>query len=308
MHRRCVFVPILLAGLLGWERAAPAADPTTADCLAASDASHKFRNQHKLRAQRGQLLICAAPNCPGDIRKECMTRVDEVNPQIPTVAFSARAASGTDLIDVKVTMDGEVLTERLGGTSLSVDPGEHSFTFETAGQNPVTKKLVVVQGQKDRQELITFGPEPQAETPRPVAIRPVTPPGPPVLSPAPASSPPEPGPVEPTRPAQGRRTLAITVGSVGLAGIVTGAIFGGMTFSAVSSVNNDCPTHTHCSQQAFSARSTGTTYGTISDVGFIAGAALLATGITLWFTAPREPAAVTGVQVVPGGLRMTGTF
>ena len=124
-----------------------AADPTTADCLAASDASLKSGNEHKLRAERSQLLVCAAPSCPADIRKDCVSRVDELNGQIPTIIFAARDLStSSDLSAVRVTMDGEVLAERLEGTALSIDPGEHTFLFETSGQAGVTKKLVIRQG------------------------------------------------------------------------------------------------------------------------------------------------------------------
>src|SRR5438105_11962894 len=88
---------------------ARADDPTTADCLGASEASLKLGNEHKLRAERAQLLVCATATCPADIRKECLARVDEVNAQIPTVVFSAKDPSGADLSAVKVTMDGETL-------------------------------------------------------------------------------------------------------------------------------------------------------------------------------------------------------
>src|SRR5580700_7074280 len=101
------------ASLLVAAAPAQAADPTTADCLAASDASLSSGNQHKLRAERSQLLTCAAASCPSDVRRECGSRVDEVNKQIPTIIFAAKDASGADLSAVKVTMDDEVLAERL---------------------------------------------------------------------------------------------------------------------------------------------------------------------------------------------------
>src|SRR5580700_1878882 len=39
---------------------ARAADPTTADCLAATEAALKSGDEHRLRGERSQLLICAA--------------------------------------------------------------------------------------------------------------------------------------------------------------------------------------------------------------------------------------------------------
>jgi hypothetical protein len=155
---RCVTPLLALVAVTTFASAdAQAADPTTADCLAASDASLRSGNEHRLRLERSQLLTCAASSCPADIRKECARRVDVINAQIPTIIFSAKDSAGADLSAVKVTMDGEVLTERLEGTALSIDPGEHTFTFEANGQPTVTRRLVVQQSQKESREQITLG-------------------------------------------------------------------------------------------------------------------------------------------------------
>jgi hypothetical protein len=143
--KRGVFVlsGALAASAVLWSPQLRAANPTTADCLTASEASLESGNEHHLRGERNQLLVCAAASCPADIRKECVRRVDEVNAAIPTITFEAKDGSGADVSAVKVTMDSEVLAERLEGTALSIDPGEHTFTFETAGQPAVTRKLVI---------------------------------------------------------------------------------------------------------------------------------------------------------------------
>jgi hypothetical protein len=149
-----------------------AADPSTAECLAATESSVKLGNEHKLRAERAQFLVCAAASCPADIRKDCASQAESVSAQIPTIIFAAKDPSGADLSAVKVTMDGEVLTERLAGIALSIDPGEHTFTFETAGQSPVTTKFMIQQAQKDRRELVTFGsPVPVPDTSSPQGVR-----------------------------------------------------------------------------------------------------------------------------------------
>src|SRR5882724_3225978 len=79
----CAFIPALATLLtVGTARAA---DPTIAECLAASDASLKLGTDHKLQAERAQLLVCSASSCPSDIRKECLSRVEEVNAAIPSL-------------------------------------------------------------------------------------------------------------------------------------------------------------------------------------------------------------------------------
>jgi hypothetical protein len=188
---------------------AQAADPTTADCLTASDNAVALRNQHKLRAARAQQLVCGAASCPADIRVECLRRVDELNSSIPTAIFQAKDAVGNDIIAVKLTMDGELLAERLEGTPISLDPGPHAFTFEMAGQPPVTKTLVIQESQKDRRESISFG----------VGA---------ALPGVPATPPAQPGPMPPQPAAEGsqapptdsgdstKRILGLVIGGVGV--------------------------------------------------------------------------------------------
>src|SRR5262249_51885827 len=148
---------------------AHAAPPTTSECLAASDASLKAGTDRKLRAERVQLLICAAGSCPAEIRKECTQRVDEVNAAIPTVVFEAKDASGNDLSDVSVRREGEALAARLDGSALGVDRGPHPFVFESPGQPPVTKDFVVREAEKERHETIRIGTPAAGTSAPPVA-------------------------------------------------------------------------------------------------------------------------------------------
>jgi hypothetical protein len=198
------------------ERAARAADPTTVDCLSASENSLALRNQHQLRAARAQLLVCAHANCPADVRRECTRRVAEINTAMPTVVFEAKDAAGNDVSAVKVSMDGQPLVDRLEGTALSIDPGEHSFTFESPGQPAVQKKFVIREGEKDRREVVALGAPAagpaQEGTPTPGTPAPAAGGGtsaPPGESGAPSGD-------------TSRRTAGFIVGGVGLAGVGVG--------------------------------------------------------------------------------------
>jgi hypothetical protein len=296
--------PVLAASYLFWCAPVFAADPTTADCLAASEASLKSGNEHKLRAERSQLLVCAAASCPADIRKECVRRVDEVNAAIPTITFEAKDGSGADISAVKVTMDSEVLAERLEGTALSIDPGEHTFTFETAGQPAVTRKLVIQEAQKERRELVTFGaatiPPPQEP---PTAAQPME-----TAAPADESS----------HHLGKQKILGLASAGVGLVGLGVGSVFGILTASAASQQKSDCKSSTDCTDyaQAASHHSAGVTDGTVSTVSFVAGGAFLAAGAVLFFTAKHAsgPPTDSAVEVAPsvgpggGGLIVKGAF
>ncbi len=278
---------------------ARAADPTTADCLGATESSVKLGNQHKLRAERAQLLTCAAASCPSDIRKDCMSRVEEVNGQIPTIIFAAKDGSGADLNAVKVTMDGEVLAERLEGTALSIDPGAHTFTFETAGQPPVTKTFTIQQAQKDRRELVTFG-------------APTTAPGPSALPPN-GSEPPSPSSA--LSSAEGghglgtQKILGIVAGGIGVVGLGVGAAFGAMAMSQKNDAESVCPSNPCSTQAGVNKWSNAATSATLSTVGFVVGGMGLAGAAVLWFTAPHSSRGASAqVGIGPGSLQLRGTW
>lgn len=283
----------MTAVLLLAESLALAADPTTADCLAANEASLKLRHDHKLRAERSQLLVCAAESCPADVRKECLSRVAEVNGQIPTVIFGAKDASGADLSAVKVTMDGEVLSERLEGTALSIDPGQHTFVFETAGQAPVTKTLLIQQAEKDRRESVSFG----------------TPTNPPLQTcPDGYELPPSGGSCikRETNGLGTQKVLAIVAGGVGVVGLGVGTVAGLVAVSQKSAAQSACPGSWCATQDGSNKWSTAGSTANLSTIGFIVGGVGVAAGAVLWLTAPSAPS--TQVGFGPGGLQVKGTW
>jgi hypothetical protein len=283
-HRLLTFAVATV--ILGTGEAAHAADPTTADCLAASDASLRLGNEHKLLAERAQLLVCAAATCPEEIRKECVSRVDEVNAHIPTLIFWAKDATGADLSAVKVTMDGTRLTERLEGTALSTDPGEHSFRFEAAGLPPITRTFMILQAQKDRRELITFG--------APVAVGSAASSAPAAASGAGLGT---------------QKVLAIAAAGVGVVGLGLGTAFGLVALSDKSSATSLCPGASCPTAAGVSKWNDTTAAGNLSTVGFIVAGVGIAGAAVLWFTAPHrghEPS--TQVGVGPGSFQLRGSF
>ncbi len=282
MKRPLAFGLAIAGVLLSADEAVSATGPTTAECLAASEASLASATAHKLRSERAQLILCAAAGCPAVIRKECLSHVDEVNAQIPTIIFAAQDASGADIGAVTVSMDGERLTDRLDGAALPVDPGEHVFTFETQGRMRVTKKLVVQEAVKERHELITFEPAPLA-TPSQKAT---------------------------ARPGLGaQKVTALVAGSVGVVGLGIGAAFGALALSQKSEAQNACPGATCSTQSGGTKWSDATTSGNVSTVALIVGAVGVGAGLVLWFTAPHaHPGPSTQLGVGPGVFQLKGTW
>ncbi len=296
MNRRssilAVTVALVASGDL-WSSQAVAADPTTADCLGASEAAFKSGSDRKLRIERSQLLVCAAPSCPADVRKECVRRVDEVNAAIPTILFEAKDGSGADISTVKVTMDGEVLAERLEGTALSIDPGEHTFTFETAGQPAVTRKLVIQEAQKERRELVTFGANEAGATPsiattaQPTFVVP---------------------PAESGSTGMGtQKMLALVAGGIGVVGLGVGTAFGLVSLSKKSDAQDACPNQ--CSSpDGVNKWSSAVSTGNVSTVALIVGGVGVAGAAVLWFTAPRRMSSAAQVGLGPSGLQVKETW
>jgi hypothetical protein len=276
----------------------------------------KLRKEHHLREARQQLLVCAALTCPAEVRSECERHLSAVNAAIPTLIFEAKDAAGNDLSAVTVTMDGKPLADRLEGIPISLDPGAHSFHFETAGHAPVDKSFVLEEAQKGRREKIVFGA-------------------------AAVSAPPAPGQGGEARPAKEDgvftpgaeranssssegvmstlRVLGLVSGGVGVAGIGVGVAFGVMAGSASSNQQSACASSTNCPNrgQALSDRSTFTTDSSVEIAGFVAGGALLAAGVVMFIAGGNkaEPeAAKTGLVVLPAispggaGLTLSGGF
>jgi hypothetical protein len=90
------------------------------------------------------------------VRDDCTKRLDELEQAQPTIVLSVTDARGRDVVAVKVSVDGTLLTDRADGTALNVDPGAREFTFEVAGQDPVKQTIVVREGEKGRNERVVL--------------------------------------------------------------------------------------------------------------------------------------------------------
>jgi hypothetical protein len=304
MRSRIVTSCAVMALVAAVAPVARAADPTTADCLAASDASLKAGNDHKARAERAQLLVCAAASCPADIRKECARRFEERNALIPSIIFQAKDGAGQDISAVKVTMDGEVIAGELEGTSVAVDPGKHTFVFESAGQPTLTEHLVITEGEKDRRERIVFG----AARSLTVAPTPTTASGAPTSAHTSMPTPPD-----SNAPSSGsglgtQKSLAIVAGGIGLVGLGVGSAFGIISMGKHSDAKQLCPSQ--CTDDAgVSAWKDAVSAGNVSTALFIVGGVGLAGAVALWFTAPSSSGASSPqVGVGLGSVTVKGTW
>jgi hypothetical protein len=289
--RRVPAAALAFFALAGAFPQSASADPTMAECISANERAIQLRGQHMLRQARDQALLCAREACPGEVRDACQKRATELIAEIPTIVFHAKDGAGHDVVAVKVWMDGVAIGDRLDGTSIPIDPGQHEFRFEMAGQLPVDQSFVIGEGQKDRQETITLGSAPvPASTPN-------------VTMPQPARAATESG---------GRQRVAgIVVGAAGLVGLGFGAVFGGLAASDWSSAKAYCTgmpvsCTTRSSSMGVQDENSATTMATLSTVSFIAGGVLAAGGVIVFLTAPKRPSSegsttARRIELLPAG-------
>jgi hypothetical protein len=252
--------------LLSLTKAAQAAEPDIAECLAASAASIEAGNVKRRRAERAELLVCARPTCPGEVRAECLRRIEDVNRRIPTLVFDVRAPNGEAISVARIRMDEETLTDVIDGSALPVDPGRHRFSIEVTAFPTVLEELDVRESEKGRRVFV------QLREAVPIVKK---------EAPPPASG----------LPAQ--KVLALSFGAVGLAGVIAGSAFGFTAQSRKEDAEALCP-DTCATDSGVDAWDDALGAGNLSTLFFAIGGAGLATGAILWLT---TPVAETGAQL-----------
>lgn len=290
------------------------ADPTKDQCVDADTQAQSLRLGGHLAAAREQLRTCVASACPGLVRDDCAQRLDEIERAQPTIVFDVQDATGHDLTQVTVQIDGRRWLEHLDGSAVAVDPGPHAFVFQ-AGQASLEQQFVIREGEKARRERVVLFAPASAVSSATAGVAAETAP----LAPNAGATPQAGGPSDSSPPAgQMQRTLGWVAGGVGIGGLVIGSVLGVMAASNWSSAKDECspPSCSPASHsQAESDKNDASSAATGSTVAFIAGGALVAGGLALVLTAPARSARSSGsVRVVPllwagsGGLRVEGGF
>lgn len=208
-----------------------------------------------------------------DRAKIAQARAAALEPKLPRLTI--KVATPTPGLEIK--HDNAAVGEALLGSATPVDPGTHTITATASGYKPWTKSVDLAASDATTIEVPALEKEAvpvEAPPPPPPPVA-VTPPPPPPPAPPPPSS------------MSGRRIAALVVGGIGVVGIGIGSVTGLKAFSGWSDTEKNCP-HDLCTpvgrQDASSARSDAT----VSTITMIAGAACLAGGAVLWFTAPSR--------------------
>ena len=160
--------------------------------------------------------------------------------------------------NVELLRDTSVVSPTEIGVAVPIDAGMHEVHASAPGTKPWTKQIQIAAAASVTIEVPPL--EPASDTP-----------------------------VTADDPGHTQRLLGIVAAGAGVGAIIGGSIFGVLAKSA----NDDGEALCHgnaCSQRGLDDIDTASSRATVATIFFVAGAALVAGGAALWFTAPSAKA------------------
>lgn len=243
--------------------------PAAAECAKWYEQGQVQRQAGQLLAARQTLQLCADDQCPNFVREDCNSWFVAVQNELPTLVFTARSR-GRDLSEVRISIGPRLLTTRIDGRAIELDPGEYDLAFEAPGMQRLTEHVVIARGEQNR--LLR------------VELTPLASDGADVDQPPPA-------PRTATRPSLLVPGIFAGVGVLGVAGF--GAL-GAWGKSSEASLEDTCAPH--CDASAVSRVRTKYLF---ADISLGVGVASLAASVYFLLSAPSEtqPPRASGVDV-----------
>ena len=202
---------LLVASLLVLLYVAPAGAETKAQCIDAHERAQSLRRAGQMRAARASLLVCLRAACPAVLQKECGPWLEQLTAAEPSIVLSVRDEAGAEVSLARVSIDGELVGDALGGRAVDVDPGEHKLRVDLPGRlTPVERTLTFREGEQRRPVRIDFAGTPIARA------------------------------ADPPASASGRRVGAWMLGSAGVAALGVGVVLAVVQNSAASDAHSVC--------------------------------------------------------------------
>lgn len=269
------FVLALLCGL-GINPHPLQAAESDPQCIPAFEKAQRLRKEGKLIEASEALITCSRLTCHSLIAKDCTDWYGEVQASLPSVVVSARV--GDELVrDVRVYVDGALVSGRTDGRAIPLDPGTHEFKFEIEGKPPLILNELIIEGEKSKPIVGRF---PAAES----------------TAPPPAATVEPSFPSVPPPPERGKKAsvpiATYAVGGVGvlaIGGAIALRLKGAAEYKdAESSCKPDCSDKRVDKVQL---------KYTLSDIGFGVGAAALVTAGVLYWTGTSD--GTSAVALVP---------
>jgi hypothetical protein len=242
----------------------------------------------------------AAAKMP-DREKHARAKADALRTRLcrMIVVVPADVASAPGL---EIARDGEALGAALFGTSIPVDGGRHVIKVSATGKRTwETSVEIGGEGSTITVTIPTLKTEPEV------------------------------GPIATTAPTGGlagtdsapwpvSKKLGLGAGITGAAGVIVGAIFGGLAAGALSRADAEClpEDRTQCTQKGVDLANEAKAFGTVSTAAFVAGGLLAAGGVVLFVLAPGSdagtkkggagPQPAIAIGAGPASVLMRGNF
>lgn len=193
-------------------------------------------------------------------------RAAELEAKTPSVTFEV-----TEIAGLTLSVDDVDLPKSAWSAPRWVDPGRHVVRASAPGHAPLEKSLDFTTAR------VVIVVDLRAET----------------LPPSTAKTNHD-APTEAPAPRSTQKTIGAALAIVGLVGVGVGGVTGGLAISKQSESNEGHCEGNRCDAEGLALRDDGLTMASISTVGFIAGAALLAGGVVLYLTAPSPKTTAIG--------------
>jgi hypothetical protein len=119
-------------------------------CSASYARAAERAREARLKEAAELYALCARTACSEDMRRECAARRAQLEADTPSLVPLVTDDAGEPRVLVEVRIDGALVTSRLDGRALPVDPGKHELSFSTDAGVFATRHLMVVQGERNR--------------------------------------------------------------------------------------------------------------------------------------------------------------
>ena len=217
-------------------------------------------------------------------RADAGRELSELEARIPSIVVAVRGGA-----DAAVTVDGEPIGADALRAPIRMNPGPHAVVASVAGRDPVRASVTLVEGDPPQKVDLVLPEAPKITPPR------VDPP--PVIPP----------------PARGSLVPGVVGLGAGAAGLLTGAILGGVAKSKASAATASCTPLAGgglgCPSSAKPDIGLAQALATGANVAFVAGGVVAAAGVVLVIVRPGGGSRASATLVPgPGSIVLRGVF
>lgn len=216
-----------------------------------------------------------------DVESFARERASALSREIPSL--EVRVDRATAPAGLSVRLESALIAPPEWGIPRPVEPGRYRIEASAPGRVPFQKELTLARGSGrlivQIPNLLEAAPATESDTSSALRFGP-------------------------------RRVAAVVAGGVGVAGVVTGAIFGLRSMSKHDDAEEYCDSGRCTDRRGVELSDQARAAGNVSTIAFALGAAGLASGAVLWFTGEtnRESATTPHLGVGLSGVSVGGRF